>query len=161
MTAAEGGARRAALGDLTIAAAVAALGIFMLWEVSTFAVSPGYARVGPRVFPVLVGSGLIIIGLWLAWEAWRSHLPASAGEPPIDWAAFAWVLGGLLVEAALLERIGFILSAALLFVMTARGFGSRRLILDAAIGLAVALIAYLGFTHGLGLDIPAGPFTFL
>ena len=161
MTAGEGGGRRAAVGDLAVAAALAALGVFMLWEVSAFPVSPGYARVGPRVFPALVAAGLIAIGFWLAWEAWRSQAPSDAGEPPVDWAAFVWVLGGLLREAALLERIGFVLAAALLFVMAARGFGSRRLLLDAAIGLGVAVIAYIGFTRGLGLGIPAGPLSFL
>jgi putative tricarboxylic transport membrane protein len=159
--ASEGGGRRVALGDLVIAAALAALGIFMLWEVSAFPVSPGYARVGPRVFPVLVGAGLIALGFWLAWEAWRSQAPSDAGEPPVHWAAFFWVLAGLLAEAALLERIGFVLAATLLFVMTARGFGSRRLPLDAAVGLVVAVIAYIGFTRGLGLGIPAGPLSFL
>jgi putative tricarboxylic transport membrane protein len=66
-------------------------------------------------------------------------------------------LAGILAEALLLERIGFVLAAGLLFALTARGFGSTAPLRDAAIGLALALIAHLGFTYGLGLTLPAGP----
>jgi putative tricarboxylic transport membrane protein len=129
----------------------------MLWETWSIPVQVTYARVGPRVFPALVGGALVLNALWLAWEAWRAPVPASAGEPPIYWPALGWISAGLLLEAALLERIGFPLAAALLFVMTARGFGSTTLLRDAAIGLALALLAWFGFTHGLGLTLPAGP----
>jgi putative tricarboxylic transport membrane protein len=148
---------RADLGSFLIAAALAALGLFMLWETWSIPVQVTYARVGPRVFPALVGGALVLNALWLAWEAWRAPVPASAGEPPIYWPALGWISAGLLLEAALLERIGFPLAAALLFVMTARGFGSTTLLRDAAIGLALALLAWFGFTHGLGLTLPAGP----
>ncbi len=154
---AEAGERRADLGSFAIAAALAALGLFMLWEPFSIPVQVSYARVGPRVFPVLVASGLVLNALWLALEARRARAPADAGEPPVHWAAIGWVSAGLLAEAALLERIGFPLAAALLFVLTARGFGSRAISRDAAIGLALALLAWLAFTFGLGLTLPAGP----
>jgi putative tricarboxylic transport membrane protein len=154
---AEGGSRRADLGSFLIAAALGALGLFMLWETWSIPVQVSYARVGPRLFPALVGSALVLNALWLAWEAWRAPAPASAEEPPIYWPALGWISAGLLLEAALLERIGFPLSAALLFVLTARGFGSTSLVRDAAIGLALALLAWFGFVYGLGLTLPAGP----
>jgi putative tricarboxylic transport membrane protein len=155
---AEDGARRVALGSFVIAGALAALGIFMLWETFSIPVQVSYARVGPRVFPTLVGAALLLNALWLALEARRSaEPPPGADEPPIYWPALGWITAGLLLEAALLERIGFPLAAALLFVLTARGFGSTAIARDAAIGLALALIAWFGFTHGLGLKLPAGP----
>jgi putative tricarboxylic transport membrane protein len=154
---AEDGSRRADLGSFLIAAALAALGLYMLWETWSIPVQVTYARVGPRLFPALVGSGLVLNALWLLYEASRAPVPASAEEPPIYWPALGWVSAGLLLEAALLERIGFPLSAALLFMLTARGFGSTSLLRDAAIGLVLALLAWFGFTHGLGLTLPAGP----
>ena len=150
------GRSRAVLGSFAIAAALGALGLFMLWETFSIPVQVSYARVGPRVFPTLVASGLILNALWLAFESWRAPDPA-ADEPPIYWPALGWVSAGLLLEAALLERIGFPIAAALLFALTARGFGSTAPIRDAAIGFALALIAFLGFTYGLGLTLPAGP----
>ena len=61
---AEGGPRRADLGSFFIAAALAALGLFMLWETWSIPVQVTYARVGPRVFPVLVGGALVLNALW-------------------------------------------------------------------------------------------------
>lgn len=153
----EGGAPGSALGSFAVAAALAVLGLFMLWETWSIPVSISYARIGPRVFPALVAAGLVINALWLAIEAWRSSHPAGADEPPIYWPALAWVSAGLLAEAALLERIGFVLSATLLFVLTARGFASTALLRDGMIGLVLALLAWLGFTYGLGLRLPGGP----
>jgi putative tricarboxylic transport membrane protein len=154
---AEGGGRRASLGHLVIAAALVLLGIFMLWETFSIPVAVTYARVGPRLFPGLVASGLILNGLWLALEARHAPDPIAMGEPPVYWPAVAWVSAGILLEAALLERIGFVLSATLLFTFTARGFGSRAALRDAAIGFVLSLIAYLGFTYGLGLNLPKIP----
>jgi len=152
-----GGANRASLGHLLIAAALVLLGIFMLWETFSIPVAVTYARVGPRLFPALVASGLILNGLWLASEARHSPDPLAMGEPPVYWPAVAWISAGILLEAALLERIGFVLSATLLFALTARGFGSRALLRDAAIGFVLSLIAYLGFTYGLDLNLPKIP----
>jgi putative tricarboxylic transport membrane protein len=39
----------------------------------------------------------------------------------------------------------------------ARGFGSKAIARDAAIGAAFALIAYFGFAQTLGINIGAGP----
>jgi len=154
---AEGGQAKISLGHLVIAAALALLGLFMLWETFSIPVAVTYARVGPRLFPGLVASGLILNGLWLAFEARRSPDPIAMGEPPVYWPAVAWVSAGILLEAALLERIGFVLSATLVFTLTARGFGSQALPRDAAIGFALALVAYLGFTYGLDLNLPRFP----
>lgn len=153
----EGGLRRAALGPLAAAAALAVLGLFMLWEIWSIPVAVTYARVGPRVFPALVGSALLLNAVWLALESWRTREVVDDDQPPVDWSALAWISAGLLAEAALLERIGFVLAASLLFVLTARGFASRALLRDGVIGFALALLAWLGFTYGLGLRLPGGP----
>jgi len=38
----------------------------------------------------------------------------------------------------------------------ARGFGSKAIVRDAAIGAAFALVAYFGFAQTLGINIGAG-----
>jgi len=45
-----------------------------------------------------------------------------------------------------------------LFVLIARGFGSRRLLRDALIAVALAAVVFFVFTNGLGLKLPSGPF---
>jgi putative tricarboxylic transport membrane protein len=43
-----------------------------------------------------------------------------------------------------------------LFVFVARAFGSRTWLRDIIIGLILSFVVYIGFTYGLGLDLPAG-----
>lgn len=48
----------------TIAGVLIALfGAWFLWEATLLREGPGYAAVGPRVFPLIVGTGLLVSGL--------------------------------------------------------------------------------------------------
>ncbi len=74
----------------------------------------------------------------------------------MNWAAFAWITGGIILYGLLVERAGFLIASTLLFVLVARGFASRRWLLNAVIGLAVAAFIFAVFNYGLGLQLPAG-----
>ena len=52
--------------------------------------------------------------------------------------------------------LGFTAASTVLFMLVAYGFGSRKPLRDAAIGFAVAIVAYLGFARLLGVNIGAG-----
>ena len=56
----------------------------------------------------------------------------------------------------LVEPLGFMTAAAALFVSVSRGFGSERLALDAAIGVALGAAIYFLFAQVLGLYLPGG-----
>ena len=56
----------------------------------------------------------------------------------------------------LIERAGFIIASAVLFVCVAYGFGSRRYLRDGIIAILLAIVVYIGFTRGLSLPLPAG-----
>jgi putative tricarboxylic transport membrane protein len=62
----------------------------------------------------------------------------------------------LLAYLLLIERAGFIVASATLFVMAAFAMGSRRLARDIAIGVILGAVLYLVFNRGLGLSLPAG-----
>jgi putative tricarboxylic transport membrane protein len=62
----------------------------------------------------------------------------------------------LLAYLLLIEPAGFILASTLLFAGAAFAMGSRRPARDVPIGLVLATVLFLGFTRGLGLDLPAG-----
>jgi len=47
-----------------------------------------------------------------------------------------------------------------LFVLIARGFGSRRLVRDAIIAVVLSTVVFFIFTLALGLSLPKGPFNF-
>ena len=42
------------------------------------------------------------------------------------------------------------------FVSVAFAFGSRKLLRDGIVAIVLVVAAYLGFTHGLGLQLPSG-----
>jgi putative tricarboxylic transport membrane protein len=68
----------------------------------------------------------------------------------------ALVSAGLLVQMLLLEGLGWIIATTLLFVAATLAFGSRRLLLDAGIGVVLTGLAFVVFNHGLGLTLPTG-----
>ena len=59
---------RAVRGETWIALGVIAFGVFLLIQTAAIEVSPGYARVGPRVFPLAISGVLIALGIGLLGE---------------------------------------------------------------------------------------------
>lgn len=151
--------RGRAWGETILALGVVLLGAFIAYEVSQLRVAPMYAKVGPRIVPYLVAGALVVVGLALLREAWQAPEPGHALDPPaesVDWRAGLTVAAGLLLQAVLYERAGFLIAAALGYVAVAWGFGSRRLVLDIATGVVLAVLIQLVFGYGLGLRLPAG-----
>ncbi|HJR21330.1 MAG TPA: tripartite tricarboxylate transporter TctB family protein [Dongiaceae bacterium] len=154
--------KRAAAAELVLGLGVAALGAFLLWETGEIRVAPVYAKVGPRVIPYVVGGIMAALGLMLAWQNWRAmraagSAPAHGGpEEWPDWLPIAAIAVGLIQQILLFEPLGFMPTAAILFFCVAYGFGSRRYLRDAVIAIALAVVAYVGFVHVLGLNLPAG-----
>lgn len=125
----------------------------------------GYAGVGPNFLPWVVSIALGICGVLLIRKARRGgflHMEEHGGEHPY-WAGFAWMSAGMLLNAALITRIGFILSCALCFVLAARGLrnaqasarlGAKSWLIDAALALMIAAPVYWMFTKFLGINLP-------
>ena len=151
---------RAPAGQLAVAAGVFAIGALMLWGSFDLPTGGGYAQVGPGVVPRVVAIGLLIVGALLVREAFtggfRGVDEEAERELRMDWTSFAWVSGGILLYGLFIERAGFILSSVALFIFVARGFLSRRWLLNGAIGLVLAVVVYAIFNYGLGLQLPPG-----
>src|SRR5690606_36229971 len=143
--------RRPAWLRLALAAGIVGLGIYFAVAATFIRVLPSYARVGPKAFPYLVGAGLILLGLALAWRAWRGLDDDRDAEAagPADHRGIVLVVAGLVLQSLIIEQVGFVLAATLTFVLTTAGFGSRRWLVNAGIGLALSLGSYVGFTRGL------------
>lgn len=149
--------------ELLVALAVMALGVVILIQTQDIRVTRATARVDPRVIPTIVGWGLVAIGLWYAFELLRGqHARPSADSEdvdislPPDWATIAGIGAGLVAYMLLIERAGFILASATLFSITAFSMGSRRILRDIAIGIVIAVAAYVAFSEGLGVRLPQG-----
>jgi putative tricarboxylic transport membrane protein len=146
---------------VVIGAVLLALGAGIVGVTFNVATLPGQDSLGPRLFPVLIGGGLVLLGLANAWAGWSLARPREAGleaspAAPGHWPTLLWVVAGLALGALGYKWIGFILSAWIVFLLTARGFAGRWSWRDALVGLVVVLVAYVGFTKGLGLSLPGG-----
>ena len=153
---------KAPAGQLAVAAGVTLLGVLILWGSFYLPTGGGYAQVGPGVVPRGVGILTIVLGAFLLREAFTGGFRGVDEEAevhlPMDWISFAWVSGGIIAYGLVIEHAGFVLSSTILFVMVARGFNSRRWLLNAATGLALAVIVFAIFNYGLGLTLPKGVF---
>jgi putative tricarboxylic transport membrane protein len=159
----EPSSRRVDIGEMLLALAAMVFGILIIWQTTLIRLTPAYSKVGPRVIPFIVGAGLVVVGVWLAYEALTGRVPAGTTESedadptlPTDWRTVGLLALALLAYLVLIERAGFIIASTVLFVIAAFAMGSRRLVRDIAIGIIMATILYLVFSRGLGLALPAG-----
>jgi putative tricarboxylic transport membrane protein len=135
---------------------LALLGAFLVWQAFSIRMMPSDQLMGPRLFPVVIGAGMALLGLATMFTAVTTAPDPVEEGARFDWRGFAWVTASLPALALLITPAGFVIGETALFTIVARGFGSRRPGRDAAIGLLVALIVYVGFVYGLGLQLPAG-----
>ncbi|MDO4898691.1 MAG: tripartite tricarboxylate transporter TctB family protein [Rothia sp. (in: high G+C Gram-positive bacteria)] len=133
---------------------------------------------GPRFFPAIITFGLLVMSivellgalndLRTPPQAHRTTNRASFSDADpadrthednvnkLDIFALFWCLGGFLLFISTLKILGWVLAAALMFWCVARGFGAKKPLHALVVGLTVSSIAYLIFSQGLGLPLPAG-----
>lgn len=146
--------------DLAVGLFVLALGLLCLWQASAIPVTPLYAQVGPKFMPYLVGGLVSAVGLGLVAQGLRggwSHSLEDVQNPvPVNLRALGLLGAGLVVNLVLIDTLGFVFAATAQFVLVAAAFGSRHMLRDLLIGMAVTLSAYLAFDKLLGVNIGAG-----
>jgi putative tricarboxylic transport membrane protein len=153
------------IAEFALALGVIVLGAVVLWQTRDIRITPMNSRIGPRVIPYIVGSGLVVVGLWFAVEILLGRTTQAGGgedsedaDPtlPTDWGTIGFIAISLVVYLYLIERAGFIIASSVLFFGAAFGMGSRRILRDVAIAIAVSVSIYFIFTRGLSLRLPEG-----
>ena len=150
--------------ELVIAAALVVIGIVILIQTQDIRVIRSMSRVSPRAIPDLVGGGLIVLGIWYAIDIIRHPNVLSAGEDdedvdidaPTDWKVLILIGSALAVFAILMKPGGFIVASAALFTISSTAMGSRKILLNAIIGVIVGTVIYVGFDIWLGVRLPGG-----
>jgi putative tricarboxylic transport membrane protein len=142
------------------------VGLVLAAGATQISTEAGYGGVGPNFLPWVVGGLLVLCGGFLVWEASSGGFRAMeepSGADTGHWPGFIWVSVGLLLNAALITSIGFILSCTVCFVLAVRGFRSaqgrldlspRAWIVDALIGMAIAAPVFWMFTQLLAINLP-------
>lgn len=127
----------------------------------------GYGGVGPSFLPWLCAVVLAVCGAWLVWEAMTGGY-RKAGEPggsaKADVGPFVWVSAGLLLNAGLIEHLGFIISCTLCFTLAVQGLrraqgqtgtlSGKALLKDVLVGATIAAPVFWAFTQFLAINLP-------
>ncbi len=141
--------------DTAVGLGVLAMAGIVVWQTIIIPENAIYARVGPKVFPWLSAGLLGIMGALLTIAGLRGGWEHDSGGDT-DWQSLGWLGLGLILNAILIPYAGFIIACTLLFLCTARAFGSRQPLRDAAIGFSLCFVAYVGFDRVLGYKIGSG-----
>jgi putative tricarboxylic transport membrane protein len=147
---------------------VGALVLAALLAFGAFGISSeaGYAGVGPNFLPWVMAAALAGCGGWLLFEVASGgfrDLEAPSGAERGDWVALAWVAAGIVVNALLIERAGFVVACALCYTLAVHGLrsaegwpwgGPRKVLLDAVTGVLIAAPVFWLFTKVLKVNLP-------
>jgi putative tricarboxylic transport membrane protein len=118
--------------------------------------------IGPRPVPLLLGALLLVVAVLYAVDIARGGQgDPEAGEDidlgsRMDWRTVLLLIGAFVVNAVLIEPLGWVISGTLLFWGSAFALGNRHYIRNLAIAVALALITFYAFAIGLGVNLPAG-----
>ena len=157
---------KAAPTQVAVGAGVLLLGAALAAGALVIPAAAGYGGVGPNFLPWLVAVGLVICGALILREAltggFRS-MDAPSGAERAYWPGLAWITAGLLANAALITRIGFILACTLCYMLAVQGLKRasgqpagtpRALLIDLATGFLISAPVYWLFTQFLGINLP-------
>ncbi|HSE70033.1 MAG TPA: tripartite tricarboxylate transporter TctB family protein [Nocardioidaceae bacterium] len=149
--------------ELGFVALLGVVGGLVLWDAATLQAPYSQADpVGPRTVPFLVGGLLLACALWLAVDVLRGgHGEAEGGEDvdlshPTEWRVVVPLVAVFLGNVLLIDRLGWVISGALLFWGSAWALGSRHYVRDAVVSILLSLGTFYGFYLGLGIYLPAG-----
>ena len=118
--------------------------------------------VQPYAVPYIVGGALVLLGVLLGIATARGDLPESDEGEDIDLTqgtdvrTVGLLAAVLVANLALINLLGWAITGALLFVGATRALGSRTLLRDVGVGVALSVGSWYAFYVLLGVPIPAG-----
>ncbi|TYB63262.1 tripartite tricarboxylate transporter TctB family protein [Nonomuraea sp. PA05] len=148
--------------ELGLAVVVLVLGVLVVIGTLDVSAAASQLGVGPRFFPMLVGGAMVVIGLFYVADVLRGgHGDPEESEDvdaaaPTDWRSVGLVSGVFLAFAALLDLLGWILGASLLFFGLSVVLGAEHRLRAAVVAVVMGVATYLLFVHGLGVNLPGG-----
>ena len=149
--------------ELGVALLLGAAGVLVFVDANRLATPYSQSDpVGPKTVPYVVAGLLVVCAILLAINVLRGGQgEAEGGEDvdlthPTDWRTVVPLLGAFVLNIAIIDTVGWVISGTLLFWGSVWALGSRRYIRDGIISLVMALGTFYGFYLGLGIALPAG-----
>ncbi len=109
------------------------------------------ATIGPQVFPIAIGIGLVVCSVWVGLTV------SARREPPsIDWRVAAMSALAFLAYVVLIEPVGYLLTTVAFISTESRLLGSRAWVRDLVVSVVITASVYTVFNVLLGIRLPAG-----
>lgn len=159
-------------GSLFVAAALGIFTIYIAYGIFTMEVPDSAQAPGPKLYPTLlaIASGVLTVVLVIDTLRNPNTEPAHRYTAPVgetvsealipvqetDNKSLALGMLAFFIFAFILEPVGWIISAALLFWAIALCMGAKRPLFNLGVGLVVSSAIQVAFSMGLGLSLPAG-----
>jgi putative tricarboxylic transport membrane protein len=146
-----------------VCAVLVVVGAYIIYDALN--IPGGYAKVdpvGPTLFPMIIGIGLLALAVILAIAIPRgSRGEADAGEDidpdlPSDWRTVGLLVGIFVATIVLVNPLGWAIAGALMFAGAATVLGSRHYVRNVVIGAVLSVASFYAFYSGLGIPLPAG-----
>ena len=146
-----------------VCAVLVAVGAFLVYD--ALHLPEGFAKVdpvGPRLFPMIIGIGLLVMAAILAIVIPRgSKGEADAGEDidpdrPSDWRTVGLLVAIFVATILLVMPLGWAIAGALMFAACATVLGSKHYVRNIVIGVVLSVGSFYAFYSGLGIPLPAG-----
>jgi putative tricarboxylic transport membrane protein len=152
--------RRTALATMCLGAVMVVLGVVVLVQAARL--DNGGEVVGAATVPWVVGGLLFVVGALMVVRGRRDMgvWEVSDHTTPQDWKRLGALVAALLVFAVVISHLGYVVSATLLFGVTAVVLGAPARLRSFAYGWSVAAAVFLVFDVLIGISLPAGPWGF-
>lgn len=156
-------ARKGGRAEYGVALLLAGLGIFTI--IDSMGVNDPNARgfLNARTVPYVVGGLLILTGALLAIDIARGGRGEQEEGEDIDlsqgtdWMTIGLLVAGFAANALLIDRVGWPISGAILFFVSAFALGARHYIRLAIISIVLSVGSWYLFYLGLDIKLPVGP----
>ena len=151
---------QAGKGELVFAGALFLVSLVVFWDTHRLILPTNNTIVSPRTFPYVVATLLMVASFGVALEVLRGRAGVPEGTEPdtpfqrADFATMAIVVVAIGLHVFLLERTGYIISAAISFWGVAYAFGAKKIIRIGLVAFIFSTIVYLSFSQLLDIQLP-------
>jgi putative Ca2+/H+ antiporter (TMEM165/GDT1 family) len=147
--------RSAARREVWAAGTMIVLGLGAIAQASTYNIG-SLARMGPGMFPAILGVLLVLLGLIIARMA---AAPAAADddaedEPPPDWRGWGCIIGGLMAFILVGKSRGLVPATFALVFISAMGDRQHTPRSAALLAAGVTVLGVAVFSWALQLQFP-------
>lgn len=135
------------------------VGIFFIVESRKISESSYGSNVGSDMFPMILGSILVLLSIRLFYETFK-YKNTRIGMEQVDYKRFFIILGSALLYAFFIEKVGFIITTFLFLFISFLVMDQKNMVKSAVIAACFSGGVYYLFVEILEGSLPGLPIWF-